>query len=177
MLLPTVALLLLTQDAALTPHSKPEHTLAGIHVGEDSIATVIHHLGRPNKIEDHADLDGPVGRGDRSYYWFHGATTLRVDTHYASPDKIHPAHEGPVLTVDLFGDRAAGESARTGRGLRIGAKLSHAHSLYGIATPSGETRLALQWPDGTRMTIDSDSGGRVTHIQITVAPAEDDDTF
>ena len=165
-------LLLTLASSLLAQSSRPEHTLAGIHLNQDTKSDMYRRLGHPNHIEDQPDLDGPVARGDRSYYWYRGANTIRVDTHYASRDKVSPAHEGPAQTIDIFGDRAAQSYARTGAGLHIGDKLSTARKLYrqvalDRTSEDSPSRLVFHWIDGTRLTIDADSSGHIIHLQLT----------
>jgi hypothetical protein len=105
----------------LLARGKPEKQLAGIHIERNTVADVIKRYGKPTKIEKQpspADLDMS------DYYW----TAAKAKLH------VLVVRSAGIEYIGLIEVEGSGDSTlirRTGRGLRIGDRLSDLTRIYG----------------------------------------------
>ncbi|GAC1657574.1 MAG: hypothetical protein NVS9B15_18930 [Acidobacteriaceae bacterium] len=152
-----------------------EHRLAGIDLYGDPMSVTLRRMGKPDRVEDIPDEASAIVRGERSYYWYRGALTVRVDTEYHQDEVSHRMVQSRAVVIDVFGDLASsGELARTGAGLSIGNKISRIKHVYGAVSRGADGRAIIRWPDGTTLTVDADKSGRIGHIQLAKASEDDE---
>lgn len=101
----------------------------------------------------------PYPEGTKLYKWGRLTVTLRVLT--------EPSPKGGVIkAVDVQGEGAPGDNPinKTGRGLKLGAKVAEVKKLYGVEAATGSTKL--QWSDGTTLVVTINDKGRVSKLEL-----------
>lgn len=138
---------------------KTERVLSGIDIYNDSIESVISHLGPPTTISEKST--------EAVYTWEKGACRVRVAV-------ISGALESGITDIDVWGKEECSGIGTTGQGLNLGAKLPEVRRTYGppayfiwkhprpqILTfdPTCDTAPVL--------AIDFDENGEVDHMKLT----------
>jgi hypothetical protein len=105
----------------LLARGKPEKQLAGINLASDKIADIIKRHGKPSKIEKQPSPDD-LDMCD--YYWIKAKAKLHVLV-------VRSAGLEYISLIEIEGSVNKKGIGRTGRGLKIGDRLSDLRRIYG----------------------------------------------
>jgi hypothetical protein len=147
---------------------KPEHVLAETNVYDGKIASVIQHLGKPDKVTSTTNADYPAGSGERSYEWNRSGVRLRVGTEFRTDDQTKEVIESAPMIIDVWGEQK-GTFGSTGKGLVLGDNLAAIRKVYGPRFQTDPHSITVQWRDETTLVIDLNRAGRIVHMQLLAA--------
>lgn len=150
----------------LLARGAPEKQLAGIHLEQSTIADVIKKYGKPSKIEKQP---APSQFEIVDYYWDLAQSRLHVLVMFMGCTES-------ISLIEVEDSRSSKKFAGTGRGLKIGDRLSDLRRIYGKRyavrhIPRQKIHdVRLEWRDGGfSLVSELNKTGRIKKLSL-IAP-------
>jgi hypothetical protein len=145
---------------------KADEVLSSVNVYKTTMGQIFSRLGPPSRTID--VLEDRNIAGGRDYEWDRGEVKIFMGTWNDKGTSSVP------YSVEVWGKRPAGILGITGRGLRLGDKLSKVRQIYGhrfgrYQQDDGTLQVTIQWQNETTLYLYFDHSGKVDHIHLMAA--------
>lgn len=142
---------------AQTATGPPETGLAGINIRAMKISDVQKLYRQQDAM--YAVPPDPYPAGTKLYKWGRLTLTLKVMTEPSPAGEVIRAIE-----IDGEGEPQDKPINKTGRGLKLGAKIAEIKKLYGVDLANG--LATIKWNDGTTLVIGVNDKGRINKLEL-----------
>jgi hypothetical protein len=140
----------------------PETSLAGIELGHTTIADIEKMYGKANVVSN--------AGGTTLFQWQRLTVALTIATQFDPKNPSDPS--GTVISVAVQGEGDNKPISRTGRGLKLGAKVSDVKKIYGVEANSGTT--TLNWPNGTTLSVRLADNQKIDRLELTTSASSNE---
>jgi len=148
----------------LLAHGKQECVLAGINVISSTVEQAEASLGKPTSEEVTFPEQKGIA-GEREYVWRKLNVVVTLKTEFIHDARLKGGfNESPELVTVEGSDGAIG---RTGRGLKLGDRLSEIEKIYGTRFVKKGKTIYIEWKSGTGLSVTTDDKGLINRIDLS----------
>jgi len=147
----------------LLAHGKQECALAGINVISSTVERAEASLGKPTSEEVTFPEQKGIA-GEKTYVWRKSDVVVTLKTEFIHDPRLKGRFgESPELVTVEGSNGAIG---RTGRGLKLGDRLSETEKTYGSGFVKKDNTIEIQWKSGTVLLVTWNDKGLIDQIDL-----------
>ncbi len=141
---------------------KSERALGGIDLLSSTVAQAETRLGVPDESKEISPETKGIA-GERLYVWRKSGMTLKLQTTFLH----NRGSDAESESTELIGiEGTDGTLGRTGRGLKLGDRITYAERLYGRRYKKRVKLVEFEWKSGTQLHIHFDDSGAIVKMEL-----------